>query len=615
MATTCSLCSVFNDDTVIDIGDPCVCNAEIGAVLVTSDFQIYVRVQQSDPCDISDWQLLGSSGGVAFNIVDEFGGNQTVNDTETITFVGIDGATITVSPTNTVTINGRMFYSTGAPVAPPPDISNVALHLNCTASTLYAWCPASSSWLGPIGGVGGGGTFNSFTITDGVNSQTINDGNAILFTSPNGSVTITVSATDTLAITVNAAQVPITDAGSYYIGGTIELALQEIGAKLHDPVTLTNNAAPFAWNTGTQVGNIPQVPSLTLPAANQLSFNQGNGSTQNIALTYVNSIVDNGDGTVTFNFSNGSSFILNICSIIELSCGIFFLDANFIGIPTNTADGNPVTFISTSQSSRPPGGWQWSYSLDGVSWTLFSTLESPSFTFPAPGVYWIRLIFTNDQSASDTEIKPSYITITGGGGGGDTATFAFSVPAIVNNYDDCDTLPTYPGGFDSVTVPPPGGGGGGGETFGPNLIVNGGFETLGAGGADIWATWEEQNTVIEDETAAPFAGSHAAKLTRTGGSTPHVRQFILVEEGETYRIIGKCKTDGVVAARYRVFDNTNSVFIVNTTNITPISASWTEFTADVIIPIGCAQVRVDFLGTGTDGVAAYYDDLEFRKIL
>ena len=46
---------------------------------------------------------------------------------------------------------------------------------------------------------------------------------------------------------------------------------------LHDPATLTNNAAPFAWNQATQTGNIPRVPSLTLQADGSYIFTPGDG--------------------------------------------------------------------------------------------------------------------------------------------------------------------------------------------------------------------------------------------------------------------------------------------------------------------------------------------------
>lgn len=56
-------------------------------------------------------------------------------------------------------------------------------------------------------------------------------------------------------------------------------ALDELAANSHNPTTLTNTAAPFSWNVSTQTGNIPLTPTL----------------------------VDNGDGTITYNPNNGAA--------------------------------------------------------------------------------------------------------------------------------------------------------------------------------------------------------------------------------------------------------------------------------------------------------------------
>lgn len=46
----------------------------------------------------------------------------------------------------------------------------------------------------------------------------------------------------------------------------------------HPAAVLTNNAAPFSWNSGTQAGNIPQVATLVASGVNQWTFTPGDGS-------------------------------------------------------------------------------------------------------------------------------------------------------------------------------------------------------------------------------------------------------------------------------------------------------------------------------------------------
>ena len=50
----------------------------------------------------------------------------------------------------------------------------------------------------------------------------------------------------------------------------------------HPAAALTNNAAPFSWNSGTQAGNIPQVATLVASGVNQWTFTPGDGTAATI---------------------------------------------------------------------------------------------------------------------------------------------------------------------------------------------------------------------------------------------------------------------------------------------------------------------------------------------
>lgn len=146
MATNCSCC-VFNNAPAIDLNDPCVCNAPIGAVLVTTLSEIYVRTSITVPCALTDWTL---NSGFTFNISDAFANIQSIASGETITFLGQNGVDVKVSTTDTVTISGLTTFGTGAPAFVPIVPTDVNLYLDTTTGYFYVWSPVGPTWVGPI---------------------------------------------------------------------------------------------------------------------------------------------------------------------------------------------------------------------------------------------------------------------------------------------------------------------------------------------------------------------------------------------------------------------------------------------------------------------------------
>lgn len=70
------------------------------------------------------------------------------------------------------------------------------------------------------------------------------------------------------------------------------------------------------------------------------------------------------------------------------------------------------------------------------------------------------------------------------------------------------------------------------------LITNGGFETLGAGGADVFGSWTESvagTSTVNDETVNVAAGSHACRLdVDASDSSVEVQQTGLLTSGNSY---------------------------------------------------------------------------------
>lgn len=146
MATTCSCC-IFNNFPTIDLSDPCVCNAPIGATLVTTLGDIYVRTTITNPCSLADWTL---GGGFTFNITDAFANIQSIAANNTVTFLGQNGVNVQISPTDTVTIGGLTTFGTGAPVGFPSVPTDVNFYLDTNTGNLYVWSPVGPTWIGPL---------------------------------------------------------------------------------------------------------------------------------------------------------------------------------------------------------------------------------------------------------------------------------------------------------------------------------------------------------------------------------------------------------------------------------------------------------------------------------
>ncbi|MDD3876925.1 MAG: PKD domain-containing protein [Bacteroidales bacterium] len=82
--------------------------------------------------------------------------------------------------------------------------------------------------------------------------------------------------------------------------------------------------------------------------------------------------------------------------------------ANFVANATNIATGGSVNF--TDLSTNTPTSWSWTFA-GGTPGT--SSAQNPTnIVYNTPGTYNVTLIATN-ANGSDTELKTSYITVTG----------------------------------------------------------------------------------------------------------------------------------------------------------------------------------------------------------
>jgi len=146
------------------------------------------------------------------------------------------------------------------------------------------------------------------------------------------------------------------------------------------------------------------------------------------------------------------------------------------------------------------------------------------------------------------------------------------------------------------------------------LIVNGGFETAGAGGADVFGSWTESagNGAIAVETGAGnfHGGAKSAKLTTGADTAVSINQAFVAIAGYTYTLSFWVKGDGATnKCKYAVYDNTNTADIIAATAITTGTNTWQNITVSFTAPTGCAEILITLHGAATEGAICYLDDV------
>jgi PKD repeat protein len=85
------------------------------------------------------------------------------------------------------------------------------------------------------------------------------------------------------------------------------------------------------------------------------------------------------------------------------------LQADFTAEETAMVVGQSVQFTSLSSGGVAPLSYQWDFDDNG---TWDSTIESPSYAYPAAGTYTVVLKVTDSAANTDTETKVDYVTVT-----------------------------------------------------------------------------------------------------------------------------------------------------------------------------------------------------------
>ncbi len=152
--------------------------------------------------------------------------------------------------------------------------------------------------------------------------------------------------------------------------------------------------------------------------------------------------------------------------------------------------------------------------------------------------------------------------------------------------------------------------------FGAEKLTNGGFETSGGGGDDVFGTWSETkgSGTIADEGTIVHGGAHACKMTSGVSDDCHIDQDIAATPGKLHKLVMWARGDGTNAGRYYIYDVTNSAVITNTTSTGIIGTSYTKVEVWFTAPIGCVSVRIRLWSPVASGGICYYDDVSIKEV-
>ncbi len=141
-------------------------------------------------------------------------------------------------------------------------------------------------------------------------------------------------------------------------------------------------------------------------------------------------------------------------------------------------------------------------------------------------------------------------------------------------------------------------------------MLNGGFETAGGGGADVFADWTEyadDGSILRNNTVV-HGGTYSCKLFAGVNKGTNLYQAQSVTAGKTYHLEFWQYGSGYYGCRYGVYDVAHSSWITSLTAC-PAAASWGRVQNAFTVPAGCTTVRIYFYCPAWVGEAGYIDDV------
>lgn len=141
--------------------------------------------------------------------------------------------------------------------------------------------------------------------------------------------------------------------------------------------------------------------------------------------------------------------------------------------------------------------------------------------------------------------------------------------------------------------------------------LNGGFETAGGGGADVFANWAESvsaGSTISDETSDIRSGAHAAKLTidATPGAA-RMSQFSILALGKAYRWSMWSHGGSGVNETLSLRDPTTAAIYTNFNQ----TAAYAEYRAEFVATLGTG---IQVCHSGAANKTYFIDDIRLTRI-
>jgi hypothetical protein len=153
-----------------------------------------------------------------------------------------------------------------------------------------------------------------------------------------------------------------------------------------------------------------------------------------------------------------------------------------------------------------------------------------------------------------------------------------------------------------------------GHIYGPNLIVNGGFEIPGAGGADVFNTWLETpgtgGTIAAETTIFHTGATSAKQICNSTTHSNYLRTAALtVVPGQPYLLTRYIYGDGTNDGKLGVYDVTHSAYIKNYLLNRVIANGFVRRDTMIIPPAGCTSIQLFIFAPPVVGGTVYTDDV------
>ena len=159
---------------------------------------------------------------------------------------------------------------------------------------------------------------------------------------------------------------------------------------------------------------------------------------------------------------------------------------------------------------------------------------------------------------------------------------------------------------------------GDGSIYGPELLPNGGFETITTVGPPInYASWTEAqgDGALVDEGTLVHSGSHAVKMTAGATGNTTILVPMTVVPGQRCVVTFWTRGDGTYGGRYKLYDLTQSANITVTLPTGVTGTTYALVTVPVTIPAGCISMGLYLNCPSTAGGIAYFDDTSCKRRL